>query len=170
MKRVFLLLTPTLLFALLSMSCIAIAWPPPAFDMPNVAYTPDSLWNMYDSIKSSIGAMVNNGLKIFGITTVFGLIISIPLNYLLYYLRLYQGVDARVFSRRVSSLDRKLNEDAIIDDRVADMEISAKAKKRYRTKNPNADLEEKIYLSIKSPIDFGDGFLGSLVIYSKNLL
>ncbi len=55
-----------------------------------------------------------------------------------------KGVKNNEFRRAVKAADRAKNLNAIVD-RVAEMEISGLARKKFRQLHPNADLEERIY-------------------------
>ena len=56
-----------------------------------------------------------------------------------------KGVKNNEFRRAVKAADRAKNLNAIVDDRVAEMEISGLARQKFRQLHPEADLEERIY-------------------------
>ena len=56
-----------------------------------------------------------------------------------------KGVKNNEFRRAVKAADRAKNLNAIVDDRVAEMEISGLDRQNFRQLHPEADLEERIY-------------------------
>lgn len=56
-----------------------------------------------------------------------------------------KGVKNNEFRRAVKAADRAKNLNAIVDDRVAEMEISGLDRQNFRQIHPEADLEERIY-------------------------
>lgn len=146
MKRFFSIIIPLSAFFFLSVTCYAdINWPPPAYDMPLVLYTPDSMQQLFSSVKLSFSAFTATGLKLMGVSAILYFILAVPMRTILEQVRLQDGVKSRQFQRKIRALDRDRNRNEIIDDKVAEMEISHEAKWRFRWKNPNADLNEKVY-------------------------
>ena len=137
-KRVWLALLLVVLFF------CAFDWPPENYDMPRTVLTPDVLFDCLGGLVLSIKAVANTGLWILGILIPVAMILP-QIKKLMYDVKIEKGVKNNEFRRAVKAADRAKNLDAIVDDRVAEMEISGLARKKFRQLHPDADLEERIY-------------------------
>lgn len=122
-------------------------WPPPIYEMDYALIDSDTIESAMSGFRASLPAFGNTFLIIFGVITSVGLIRQLFVKLIIERLELreYQGVSKREFNRRVTSLDRRINRNDIVDEQVSGMEIHMEAKKKFRERNPNADLNEKIY-------------------------
>lgn len=130
-------------------------WQP--YDINPIAYDPVVFDVFFDSVRTSFRSMGNTGLWIMGIMLSVLLIGSILREILLEKLRLIKGVKNQEFQRKVRSLDRRRNLDAIVDDRVDQMEINMMAKYRFRRRWPWYELEEAVHrreISHKADFEF----------------
>ena len=137
-KSVWLAFLPASLFL------CAFDWPPEPYEMPRTVLTPDILFDCFAGLIQSIKAVANVGLFALGILLCV-LVILPKIKRLIFDVRLDKGVKNNEFRRAVKAADRAKNLDAIVDDRVAEMEISGLARKKFRQLHPDADLEERIY-------------------------
>lgn len=148
MKKLFYFFTPfmAVLFSHIPAYAAGVQWPPPAADIPLVAYDSDVWENVFaPSMKLSMGAFTNTGFKILGVIISVALVGSIFMRLFADKLKFNAALDSRAFNRNVKKADSERNFDAMVDDKVIDMRVSHAAKKRFRAQNPQADLEEKIY-------------------------
>lgn len=144
-KRLSFVATAVLLFMLFSVPAFAVEWPPKNYEMPRTVLTPDIAGDALSGLFLSIKAMGNTGLIILGITLSFSLIQVIFNRLFLDKIRILRGVQKNEFRRSVQAADRARNMNAIVDNRVAEMEISQKARQKFRQLHPDADFEERLY-------------------------
>lgn len=144
-KRLCLFLVFVICFTAAAVPAFAVEWPPKSYDMPRTVLTPKLVTDSLAGLRSSIKSMGNTGLLILGITLSVSLIFSMFDDFFLGRLRLLEAVKKNEFRRSVRAMDRAKNLDAIVDDRVAEMEINGMARQKYRQLHPEADLEERLY-------------------------
>lgn len=146
MKKRFIAVTIAL-FSVLSSTSSAFAfdWPPKNYDMPRTVLTTDLVRNTLTGLAGSIRAIANTGLSILGIWLSVCLIGGIFDKYIMSKIRLSEGVAKREFQRAIKAADRAKNMENIVDDRVAEMEVSAMARQKYRELHPREDIEERLY-------------------------
>lgn len=140
MKKCFL---SVLLVVTLVLLC-AFDWPPEPYEMPRTVLTPETVKDSLGGLMLSIKAIANTGLNLLGVLVLVLLILPLFNKLVLRELRIQKGVTKNAF-HWVEQADRKKNMDAIVDDRVREMEISGLARKKFRQLHPDADLEERIY-------------------------
>lgn len=128
-----------------SFPAYAFDWPPKEYDMPRTVLTVDLLGQSLSGLAGSIRAIANTGLMILGIWLSVCLIGGIFNKYVMSRIRLREGVEKRELQRVIRAVDRAENMESIVNDRVAEMEVSAMARQRYRELHPRADIEERIY-------------------------
>lgn len=138
--------------------------------MPRTVLTEDTAAHMLSGIKSSLGSITNISIKIMGIVISVSLIGSLFDIFVLDKLRMrdvvrkkewgravdkldralnYDGIvidrmEQNKLCRAVNRLDRRLNTDDIVQDRVEQMEINHMAKWRFTQQNLNGLVEERI--------------------------
>jgi len=146
MKKQFLAISAAV-FSILSSAppALAFEWPPKNYDMPRTVLTTDLVRNTLTGLFGSIRSIANTGLMILGIWLSVCLIAGIFDKYVMNKIRIREGVQKREFQRAIKAADRAENMESIVNDRVADMEVSAMARQRYRELHPRADIEERIY-------------------------
>ena len=137
-RRVWLALLPAALLL------CAYDWPPEPYEMPRTVLTPDILFDCFAGLIQSIKAVANVGLFALGILLCV-LVILPKIKRLIFDVRLDKGVKNNEFRRAVKASYLSNNLYAIVYDRVAEMEISGLARKKFRQLHPDADLEERIY-------------------------
>lgn len=122
-----------------------VQWPPPNYEMPYAVMDTQDYKGFYDAIRASLGSMsgigINIYLKLLTVTTV----LSVVSKFVMYPIRIDEGVKRREFNRAVGKMDFKRNLDEIVDERVRGMEVNYLAKNRFRQKYPGMDLEEALY-------------------------
>lgn len=128
-----------------SFPAYAFEWPPEKYDMPRTVLTVDLVGQSLSGLAGSIRAIANTGLMILGIWLSVCLIGGIFNKYVMSRIRLKEGVEKREFQRVIKAADRAENMESIVNDRVAEMEVSAMARQKYRELHPRADIEERIY-------------------------
>ena len=74
MKRLLQILLPSLFLSASILPAYAVEWPPPMYDMPRVAYDGSVFSSMVDSLKITMGSIVNTGLRIAGVISSVTLI------------------------------------------------------------------------------------------------
>lgn len=145
MKKVF----KILFFAFtLSLLC-AFDWPPKPYDMPRTVLTTELVGSYLGGLFNSVRAVGSMGFVVSMIlTTIFFIPVFVRKVFLKDFLEqqaISKAVGKREFARSVRAADRAKNREAIIDDRVAEMEINSEARKKFRALHPEADLEERLY-------------------------
>lgn len=133
-----------LLAAALVLLC-AYDWPPEPYEMPRTVLTPETVKDSLGGLTLSIKAIANTGLNILGVLVPVLLIFPLFDKLFLRELQVRKGVAKNELRRAVKAADRAKNLDAIVDDRVAEMEVSGLARQKFRQLHPEADLEERIY-------------------------
>ena len=128
-----------------SLPAYAFEWPPKQYDMPRTVITTDLVGHALSGLTGSVRAIANTGLMILGIWLSVCLIGGIFNKYIMTKIRLREGVQKREFQRAIKAVDRAENIESIVNDRVAEMEVSAMARQKYRELHPRADIEERIY-------------------------
>lgn len=136
------------LLAIIVLLC-AFDWPPQPYEMPRTLLTVDLLGNYLGGLFKSIRSIGSVG---FVICMILSTIFLIPVFFRKYILKdflrsqtIAKAVDKKDFARAVRAADREQNRQAIINDRVAEMEISYDVRKKFRELHPRAELEERIY-------------------------
>lgn len=117
------LLLVLLLVAALILLC-AYDWPPEPYEMPRTVLTPDTVKDSLGGLTLSIKAIANTGLNILGVLVPVLLIFPLFDKLILRELQIQKGVVKK-------TTDRAKNLDAIVDDRVAETEISGLARKKF---------------------------------------
>ncbi len=145
MKRLLFIFVLFSFFLCAFVPAFAIDWPPKNYEMPRTVLTPNIVGAALSGLFSSIKAVGNTGLLITGITLSVSLIGTIFKVLFLDKIMVLRGVRRNEFRRAVSAADRERNLDAIIDNKVAEMEVNRKARLIYRLRNPDADFEERLY-------------------------
>lgn len=138
-----------LFFAITLFLLCGYDWPPEPYEMPRTVLTADLAGNYLGGLLNSIRSFGNTS---FVITMILAAIYVIPVFFRKYVLKDFleqqaigKAVVKNEFARSVRAADRAKNREAIIDDRVAEMEINSDARKKFRKLHPDADLEERIY-------------------------
>ncbi len=148
----------------------AFEWPPENYDMSYTVITEDTASLALSGIKSSLGSITNISIKIMGIVVSVSLIGSLFDILVLEKLRMREAVRKKEWGRAVDKLDRALNYDSIVidrleqnslrcavnrldrrlntadivQDRVEQLEINHMAKWRFMQRNLDGLVEERI--------------------------
>lgn len=127
----------------------AFDWPPEPYNMPRTVLTSELTGSYLGGLFNSIRAIGNMG---FILTMILVSVYIIPVFVRKVFLKdfleqqaIRKAVGKNEFARSVRAADRAKNREAIIDDRVAEMEINSDARKKFRELHPDADLEERLY-------------------------
>ena len=83
MKRLLHILLPGLFLLAAAVPACALDWPPPVYEMPRVAYDGSVFGVMTDSLKITMGAIANTGLRIIGVTGSVSLISLVFIRFFL---------------------------------------------------------------------------------------
>lgn len=150
------------LVVLLSLFC-GYDWPPKPYDMPKTVLTTELVGSYLGGLFNSIRAVGSMG---FVISMILAAVFIIPVFVRNVYLKDFleqqaigKAVGKKEFSRSVRAADRAKNREAIINERVAEMEINSEARKRFHSLHRDDELEERLYqreLSYSAQIAFLD--------------
>ena len=136
-------------------------WPPPVYDMPRVPYDASAWSNFMPSIKMTVKSIGSVGLRILGVCVSISIIGSLFHSLVLDRLELIEGVKRRERNRTVKALDIAYNREAIIEEKVMDMQLSAEAKALFRSRNPDAEMEERLFqrqLAYSANVEFAQRY------------
>lgn len=121
-----------------------IHWPEVSYDMPRTVFDVTTFDYFTQTLKGTVGSLVNVGVLIMGMIVSVCLINFVFDKYIFRGLKFNRDIRKREYRRKVTAADAAKNWDSVVEDRVLGMRINAAARRIYRESDREQIVDDKI--------------------------